>query len=53
MSSKFSCVIPGMERFSFDLLQAVKNRECALEVGCWVCYIIDLFQRSGGRVGGL
>ena len=30
MSSRFSCVTPGMERFSLDLPSAVENRECAL-----------------------
>ena len=33
MSLRFSCVAPGMERYSIDLLRAVKNRECALEEG--------------------
>ena len=34
MSSRFPCVIPGMERFLLDLPRAFKkNRECALEVG--------------------
>ena len=35
MDSRFSCATPGMERFLLDLLGAVKNWECALEVGCW------------------
>ena len=30
---RFSCVAPGMERFSLDRLRAVK-KECSLEVGC-------------------
>ena len=34
MDSRFSCVTPGMEKFSLDLPWAVENRECALEVGC-------------------
>ena len=32
MDSRFSCVATGMKRFLLDLLGAVKNRECALEV---------------------
>ena len=39
MSSRFSCVTLGMERFSLDLPRAVKNREYALEVGC-VCVCV-------------
>ena len=30
---RFSCVLPGMERFPLDLTLAVK-KGCALEVGC-------------------
>ena len=30
---RFSCVLPGMERFPLDLTRAVK-KGCALEVGC-------------------
>ena len=33
MSSRFTCVTPGMERSSLDLPRAVENRVCALEVG--------------------
>ena len=33
VSSKCSCITTGVERFSLDLLQAVKNKESALEVG--------------------
>ena len=40
MSSRFSCVTLGMERFSLDLPRAVKNREYALEVGCCVCVCV-------------
>ena len=29
-----SFVTPGIERLSLDLPRAVKNIECALEVGC-------------------
>ena len=32
VGSRFSCMAPGMERFSLDLQRAVKK--CALEVGC-------------------
>ena len=35
VSSRFPRVIPRVERFSLDLLLAVKKyRECALELGC-------------------
>ena len=34
LSSRFSCVAPGMERYSLDLPRAVKNREHAFEVRC-------------------
>ena len=32
--SSFSCVAPGMEKYSLDLPRAAKNREYALEMGC-------------------
>ena len=32
MNSKFPCTTIGMERFSLDLLRAVKNREYPLRV---------------------
>ena len=35
---KIFCVAPGMERLSLDLLQAVRNLVCALEVGCGVVW---------------
>ena len=34
VSSRFSCVTSGMERFSLDLPKLLENIECALEVGC-------------------
>ena len=34
VGSRFSCVAPGIERLYLDLPRAVKNRECALELGC-------------------
>ena len=34
VDSIFSCVAPGTEKFSLDLLGAVENVECALESGC-------------------
>ena len=34
MGSIFSCVASQMDRVSLDLLRAVENRECALEVWC-------------------
>ena len=40
MSSRFSCVAPEME-FSLDLRQAVKNKECALKMGCGVYLDIE------------
>ena len=32
MISSFSCVAPGMKKYSLDLPRAVKNREYALEM---------------------
>ena len=34
VDSRFSCVAPGTEKFSLDLLGAVKDLKCALELGC-------------------
>ena len=35
VSSRFPCVTAGVEKFSLDLCQAVKNcRKCVLEIGC-------------------
>ena len=39
MGSRFSCMISGMDRAFLDLLQAVENKECALEVQC-VCVCV-------------
>ena len=38
--AEIACFL-GMERFFLDLPRAVKNRECALEVGCGVCGICN------------
>ena len=36
LSSRFSCMAPGMEKYSLDLSRAVKSREYAMKIGC-VC----------------
>ena len=53
MGSRFSCVISGMDRVFLDLLQAVENRECALEVHCvcvcvYVCVCVCVCGGGGG-----
>ena len=37
LNSRFSFVVPGMERYSLDPPQTVENRGYALEAGCGGC----------------
>ena len=39
LSSRFSCVAPGMEKYSLNLSRAVKSREYAMKIGC-VCVCV-------------